>query len=208
MHDEPHRSKTRSRNTYHPSSLPQTKVDNRTRFRTKVAIEKTITSKNETLHLVMLDMSKAFDSINRKVLLDHLRNTIYPDELRIVKKMLEVTVAVRCGQRISETFTTDTGALQVDCASANSFVYYLAKSTTNKTPDMLIHDHQYHHQQIVNHELPDEIQNHNYAITTQVEHLNLDMEYVDDMTKLTSDFNNARKYEYDAEVNLKTPITR
>jgi len=28
------------------------------------------------------------------------------------------------------------------------------------------------------------------------------MEYTDDMTKLTSDFNNARKYEHDAEANL------
>jgi len=82
----------------------------------------------------MLEMSKAFDSINRRVLLDHLRNTI---ELHIVKKMLEITLAVRCGQSISETFTTDTGAPQGDCASANSFTYYLAKSMINKTPDML-----------------------------------------------------------------------
>jgi len=122
------------------------KQKSQTKVATKVAIERTITSKTETLHLVMLDMSKVFDRINRKVLLDHLRNTIHPDELHIVKKMLEVTLAVRCGQSISETFTTDTGA-------------------------------------------------------TQVEHLNLDMEY--DMTKLTSDFNKqCLKNEHDAEVNL------
>ena len=45
-------------------------------FAAKMAIDRTISSQNENLHLVMLDMSKAFDSINRKVLIEHLQKTI------------------------------------------------------------------------------------------------------------------------------------
>ena len=42
-------------------------------FSTKLMIERTITSKNETVYLLMHDMSKAFDSINRTMLLDDLK---------------------------------------------------------------------------------------------------------------------------------------
>ena len=149
----------------------------------------------------MLDMSKAFDSINRKLLIEHLQKTIDPDELHIVKKMLEVTLSVRCGRSFGKIFTTDTGAPQGDCASANSFTYYLAKSMPTKTLDMQLHDHQYHHP-LVNHSIPEELHDHDYCIVTQTEHLDLDMEYADDMTKLTSDYGGAQKYEHEAEVNL------
>ena len=43
-------------------------------FSTKLIIERTITSKNETVYLILLDMSKAFDSINREILLQDLKS--------------------------------------------------------------------------------------------------------------------------------------
>ena len=97
-------------------------------FAVKMVIERTTNARNETLHLVLLYMSKAFDTIKRKDLIEHLQHTIEADELHIMKKMLEVSLVVRCGDSISEPFHTDTGAPQGDCASANSFTYYLAKS--------------------------------------------------------------------------------
>ena len=45
-------------------------------FAMKVAAERTITSQNEKLHMIMVDMSKAFDSINRKELLNDFRRKL------------------------------------------------------------------------------------------------------------------------------------
>ena len=47
----------------------------------KLAIERTITAKDETLYILLLDMSKAFDSINRKQLLEDLDQIINKEEL-------------------------------------------------------------------------------------------------------------------------------
>ena len=56
----------------------------------KMAIEQTTNARNEALYLVLLNMSKAFDSIKRKELIEHLQDNIAADELHIMKKMLEV----------------------------------------------------------------------------------------------------------------------
>ena len=82
--------------------------------------------------------------------------------------MLEVSFFVRCGDSISEPFRTDTGALQGDCTSANSFTYHLAKSLKVQTRDTVIHDHHYHHQSVTSHEIPDELTKHIYAQPTQI----------------------------------------
>ena len=50
-------------------------------FAEKTVIERTINSKNETVYLTLLDMSKAFDSIRRKDLIENLQNTVDADEL-------------------------------------------------------------------------------------------------------------------------------
>ena len=147
-------------------------------------------------------MSKAFDSNKRKDIIEHLQHTIAADELHIMKKMLEVSLVVRCGDSISEPFHTGTGAALEDCASANSFTYYLAKSLEVQTPDQIIHDHHYHHQSITSREIPDELIEHNYAQPMQIQHFDIEMEYVDDLSKLTSDHNDIRRYEHNVEENL------
>ena len=91
-----------------------------------------------------------------------------------MKKMLEVPLVIRCRDSISEPFYTDTSAPQGDCASANSFTYYLAKSLEVKTPEAIIHDHHHHHQSITSHEIPDELTEHNYAQPTQIQHFNIE----------------------------------
>ena len=171
-------------------------------FVAKMAIERTTNVRNETLHLVLLEMSKVFDSIKKKDLTEHLQHTIEGDELHIMKKMLKMSLIVRCGDSISEPFHTYTGVPQGDCASAYSFTYYLAKSLEIQTPDAIIHDHHYHHQSITSHEIPDELTEHNYAQPTQIQHFNIEMEYADDLSKLTSDHNNIFRYEHNAEENL------
>ena len=141
-----------------------------------MVIGQSFNARNETLHLVLLDMSKAFDSIKRKDLIEHLKHTIAADELRIKKKMLGMSLVVRCGDSISKPFHTDTGAPQADCASTNRFTYNLPKSLEVQTSDAIIHDHHYHHQSITSHEIPDELTEQRYAQPTQAQHFSIEME--------------------------------
>ena len=168
-------------------------------FAAKMAIERTTNARNKTLHLALFDMSKAFDSIKRKDLTENLQHTIAADELHIMKMMLEVSSVVRCGDSISEPFQTDTSAPKGCCASANSFIYYLPKSLEVQVPDATIHDHHYH-QSVTNHEIPDELTEHNYVQPTQIQHFNTQMEY--DLSKPTSYHNDIRRYEHNVEENL------
>ena len=170
-------------------------------FAAKMAIERTINARNKTLHLALFDMSKAFDIIKRKDLTENLQHTIAADELHIMKKMLEVSLVVRCGDSISEPFQTDTSAPKGCCASANSFIYYLPKSLEVQVPDATIHDHHYH-QSVTNHEIPDELTEHNYLQPTQIQHFNTQMEYADDLSKPTSYHNDIRRYQHNVEENL------
>ena len=76
----------------------------------KLVIERTLTSMNETVYLLMHDMSKAFDSINRATLIKDLDRILQKDELHLVNKMLNVELSVTRGSYNSEYFKTDTGA--------------------------------------------------------------------------------------------------
>ena len=119
-----------------------------------------------------------------------------------MKKMLEVSLVVRCGDSRNEPFHTDTGAPQGDCASTNIFTYYLAKSLEVQTPDRTIHDHHCYHQSITIHEISYEVNENNNAQPTQIQHFNIEMVYADDLSKITSDYNSIRRYEHNVEENL------
>ena len=53
-------------------------------FEAKVLMEKAIISSNYPIHLLMLDMSKAFDTVNRSMLMQELAKILDPDELYII----------------------------------------------------------------------------------------------------------------------------
>ena len=53
-------------------------------FAAKVLVEKVITSANYPIHLLMLDMSKAFDTVNRSTLMQELAKVLNPDKLHII----------------------------------------------------------------------------------------------------------------------------
>ena len=84
-------------------------------FSTKLVIERTLTSMNETVYLLMHDMSKAFDSINRTTLIKDLNKILQKDELHLVNKMLNAELSVKRGSYNSEYFKTDTGARLCKC---------------------------------------------------------------------------------------------
>ena len=63
-------------------------------FALKLPVEGTLTSKDKTLYLILLDTIKAFDSINPKLLLQD-RKIINEDELHIIQLLLNVKLEVR-----------------------------------------------------------------------------------------------------------------
>ena len=97
-------------------------------FATKLIIEKTISSTDETVYLLLLDMSKAFDSTQRNTLIEDLKNVLTQDELHLIRILLDVKIAAKCGNCKSQFFSTATGTPQGDCARASEFNFYLAKS--------------------------------------------------------------------------------
>ena len=95
--------------------------------------EKAITSNDYTVHVLMMDMSKAFDTVKRNTLLSDLENILQKDELHIIKLLIEdVNLIVRCGNTYGKTFNTNTGIPQGDCLSPIFFILYLAKALKNE----------------------------------------------------------------------------
>ena len=54
-------------------------------FAIKLIIERTISSTHETVYLLFLDMSKAFDSIQRNTFIKDLKNVLNYDELHLIR---------------------------------------------------------------------------------------------------------------------------
>ena len=73
-------------------------------FTAKILCEKAITSKDNPMNLLMLDMSKAFDTINRQMLIEKLAETINDDELHVISIMLNTILQVRVGERTKRLF--------------------------------------------------------------------------------------------------------
>ena len=146
-------------------------------FAVKVLCEKAISAKNFTIYLRLLDMSKAFDSVNRSLLIKDFEKSLEPDEVQLIKQMLDVELTVRCGKEMSAFFKTDTGVPQGDGYSANEFTYYLANSLSDQT----IIDHDYAAPVSI-HMFTD----HDYAALEESIELDVDMEYADDITYVTT----------------------
>ena len=113
-------------------------------FATKLIIERTLSPTDETVYLLLLDMSKAFDSIKRNTLIEDLKNVLNQAELHLIRILLDVKIAAKCGNYKSRFFSTDLGAPQGDGSSASEFSFYLAKSlemtTANDTPSLDEHN--------------------------------------------------------------------
>ena len=81
-------------------------------FACKILAEKAATSTNFEIHYLLLDMSKAFDSIIRSELVKDLQK-ILNKELNMIQIMLVTEIMVHVGKSRSSTFKTDTGTPQV-----------------------------------------------------------------------------------------------
>ena len=83
---------------------------------------------NTPIHVLGLDMSRAFDTISRPKLMHILKDQVKLDEdsLRLVEALLkDTTLRVRLDGKLSEPFSTSIGTPQGDCLSPVLFIVYL-----------------------------------------------------------------------------------
>lgn len=80
----------------------------------------------EKFHIIGIDMSKAFDCINRQILLANIKNIIPESEFRIIKYLLsDTTLTPRVKGQYGTTFSTIIGTPQGDALSPILFIIYL-----------------------------------------------------------------------------------
>ena len=93
----------------------------------KSMAEKAISSTNYKTHILMMDMSKAFDTVKRNILISDLKMILDDDEMHILKLLIDdVRLVVKCGNTIGSDFVTNVGVPQGDCLSPILFIYYLS----------------------------------------------------------------------------------
>jgi hypothetical protein len=80
----------------------------------------------EEIHILGHDMSRAFDTISRQLLIDELKNIIDQDSWRLALSLLErTTLQARIGRALSTPFETNIGTPQGDSLSPVLFIIYL-----------------------------------------------------------------------------------
>ena len=91
----------------------------------KIAIENKVKS-GCTMKITSIDLSSAFDTINRKKLIEILSTIIPESELKIIELLLTNTnLAIRYNKNTCKSFTTNIGCPQGDALSPVLFTVYL-----------------------------------------------------------------------------------
>jgi len=154
-------------------------------FTFKVLTEKAICTSNYEINILLLDMSKAFDSINRDILIEDLAGILDEDELHILKILIEdVSLQVRNGKTLGESFTTNIGVPQGDCLSPVLFTLYLANALKKQNSTLNFEgDHETYACVNIDSEklLPIHLQDHNYDTKTNKIKM-FDQQYADDIS--------------------------
>ena len=76
------------------SALPITQVAYR---KSRSTTERTISSTDEIVYLLLLDMSKAIDNIQRNTLIEDRKNVLNQDKLHFIQYLLDVEIAAKSG---------------------------------------------------------------------------------------------------------------
>ncbi len=157
-------------------------------FSLKVLAEKAITSSSYEITVLLLDMSKAFDTVDRGLLFEDLKEILNQDELHMISILLKnVHLTVRMKKRQGERFSTNVGVPQGDFLSPVLFTFYLAKALKGDgLPEevQVVLDHEYCRAKLENKEnaTPPEIFDHTYS---RIPHLQrpfmLEQQFADDI---------------------------
>ncbi|RLN88747.1 hypothetical protein BBJ28_00020055 [Nothophytophthora sp. Chile5] len=81
---------------------------------------------HECIHVLGIDLSRAFDTIDREKLLGVLETFLQEDDLRLIRLLLsDTTLSLRVGSQVLQPFDSNTGTPQGDSLSPVLFVIYL-----------------------------------------------------------------------------------
>ena len=139
----------------------------------KMMVEKALTTNDFELYIILLDMSKAFDTVNRRILLTELEQVLNPDEMHILALLTNrPTIQIKLNEETSEEFQSYQGICQGDCLSAVLFIFYLARALKDE---------------------PIPSPNHSY----------IDPKYADDITYATTDKTHIPKIKAEIPEKLK-----
>ena len=111
-------------------------------FAMKILCKKAITSCDYSTIILLLDVTKAFNTINREHLYKLLSHFLDPDELNMNILMKDVTLQVK-NNKTKEQIITTLGIPQGDCLSAILFTLYLSNTLSAKIQTHL-HVHNYY----------------------------------------------------------------
>ncbi len=166
----------------------------------KLLAEKTITSTDYTIHILMLDMSKAFDTVDRNTLFEDLKEILDHDELHMLKILIEnVELTVRVSSNYSQkSIKTAIGVPQGDCLSPVLFILYLSqalKETRSTDPTELDHTYAMHRNQR-------SLIDHTYT-KPKVILVNIDPKYADDISWVTNNEQEVKYIENNVPPKLK-----
>jgi exonuclease III len=171
-------------------------------FTLKTLAEKAITSTNYEINILLLDMSKAFDTIQRDVLMEDLKEVLDDDELHMFHLLLkDVQIQVRVDKELGDTINTNIGAPQGDTASAVIFTFYLAKSLQEqREPDEQEHNYAIPRETLKDN-LPSHLADHSYASPSHC--VDIDQQYADDIGWITTNPGKTTKIKQTIPQKLK-----
>ena len=152
-------------------------------FTCKVLAEKAITSMDYEVTILLLDMSKAFDTVKRNMLMKQLKEILDEDELHIMKVLLtDVRLKVRIGKELGKEIVTNIGVPQGDCLSPILFTLYLANALSQmKERSKVEIEHNYSKlPRNIEEDLPDHLHDHIYSKQRNIAKI-IDQQYTDDI---------------------------
>ena len=161
-------------------------------FTLKVMAEKAIISEKYEFFFILLDMSKAFDTVSREKLLTMLSDFLTNSELHIMKMLImDVILNVKVGDTIGIDILTGVGIAQGDCLSALLFIIYLALALKNLPTVTLREDYDKPIWSALDWMIPRDIHN-----------IKIDPKYADDLTFIRSVHNKLNQVERVVPITL------
>ena len=149
-------------------------------FTFKCLAEKALVSKDYHTHLLLLDMSKAFDTVQRKIVIEDLKEILDDGELHIIATMIkEVKLQVRVKDETTNNFPTNIGVPQGDCMSPILFTLYLAQALKHNRTE-IEQEHSYAKPQEIKREKENQKDDHTYATFKDI-YTTIDQQYADDI---------------------------
>ena len=159
-------------------------------FVLKILAEKAITAEDYQIIILLMDMSKAFDTVERENLLQLLSTILENDELHILKVLLtNIQLTVKYKKSLGTMFTTNTGVPQGDCLSPILFTLYLAKALSYEETQPTTQDHDYalktrHISKPYENMLPEALKDHTYSNFSNGVCIN--QQYADDISWIST----------------------